>query len=80
MYSIRRFAKMSRISLRMLRYYDKFNLLKPTHVNDKTKYRYYNDSQLKEALEISRLARFGFSLSEIKSILCGNEEYFKYYW
>ena len=39
------FSKLSRISIRMLRYYDDCGLLKPEKVDSFTGYRYYKESQ-----------------------------------
>lgn len=36
------FSKLSKISIRMLRYYDDLNLLKPDTVDPFTGYRYYS--------------------------------------
>lgn len=40
------FSGLSRVSIRMLRYYDEVGLLKPDKINDFTGYRYYNEEQL----------------------------------
>jgi DNA-binding transcriptional MerR regulator len=40
------FAKLSRVSTRMLRHYDKIGLLKPIHADPITGYRFYSLDQL----------------------------------
>lgn len=47
------FSKLSRISIRMLRYYEKHNLLKPRYVDEESGYRFYAHEQIFEA-EIGR--------------------------
>lgn len=63
------FSKLSRISIRMLRYYDEKNLLKPNCIDDFTGYRYYNEEQLTKANQITALKDMGFNLSVIEKIL-----------
>ena len=40
------FSRLSRVSVRMLRYYDEMNLIKPVRVDKFTGYRYYSEDQL----------------------------------
>ena len=40
------FSKLSRVSVRMLRYYDEIGLLKPAEIDRFTDYRYYSEAQL----------------------------------
>lgn len=47
------FSKLTRISIRMLRHYEKIGLLKPNEVDDFTGYRYYSVEQLTEANRIT---------------------------
>ena len=44
--TIGQFAKLSGMSIKALRYYDKINLLKPIYIDEETKYRYYKQNQL----------------------------------
>lgn len=69
MLKIGEFSKLSRISVRMLRYYDKIGLLKPSEIDRFTDYRYYREDQLPTACRITALKDMGFSLADIKSIL-----------
>ncbi len=63
------FSRISQISVRMLRYYDDKNLLKPSSVDEATAYRYYDEAQLTDAAIIVSLQKLGFSLKEISDII-----------
>lgn len=62
------FSKLSRISVRMLRYYAEMSLLKPELTDKFTGYRYYSEAQLITAGHIAALRDMGFSLGEIAAI------------
>ena len=40
------FSKLSRVSIRMLRYYDEMGLLHPAYIDPESDYRYYREDQL----------------------------------
>lgn len=63
------FSKLSYISIRMLRYYDESDLLKPAFIDPDTNYRFYNVKQLGIANTINKLRLLGFSNKDIKEIL-----------
>lgn len=63
------FSKLSRISIRMLRYYDDQGLLAPVQIDPFTGYRYYSEEQLSTAERIASLRQMGFNLSEVKDLL-----------
>lgn len=63
------FSKLSRITIRMLRYYDEIDLLKPQAVDEWTGYRYYDEAQLVAANKIQLLKNLGFGLSTVKEVL-----------
>ena len=63
------FSKLSRISVRMLRYYDDQGLLAPVKIDPYTGYRYYSEEQLRTAERIASLRRMGFGLAEVKALL-----------
>jgi len=69
MYTISRFSQLCKMSARMLRQYDKEELLKPVNVDTTNGYRYYEKSQLEMALRIKKLKEYRFSLPEIRTIL-----------
>ncbi|MFT3890456.1 MAG: MerR family transcriptional regulator [Anaerolineales bacterium] len=63
------FSKLSRVSVKTLRYYDEMGLLKPTCVDAFTGYRLYEYSQLSVLHRILALKELGFSLEEIGRFL-----------
>ncbi len=63
------FSKLSYISIRMLRYYDKQNILKPSFTCEKTNYRFYKVEQLEIANMIMKLRKLGFANKIIKEII-----------
>ncbi|MBD8497912.1 MerR family transcriptional regulator [Paenibacillus arenosi] len=69
MYTISRFSQLCKMSARMLRHYDKEELLKPVHVDMANGYRYYEKEQLETALLIKKLKEYKFSLPEIRTIV-----------
>lgn len=69
MLKIGEFSRLSRISVRMLRHYDRLGILKPAYIDRFTDYRYYIESQLPVACRIAALRDMGFPLAEIGDIL-----------
>lgn len=69
MLTIGEFSILCRVSAKTLRYYDQIGLLKPGHVCAESGYRYYEASQLRDMLLISRLKQYQFSLPEISAVL-----------
>jgi DNA-binding transcriptional MerR regulator len=63
------FSKLSRVSVKTLRYYDEMGLLKPVSVDNFTGYRLYEYSQLSVLHRILALKDLGFSLEEIGRLL-----------
>jgi effector-binding domain-containing protein len=63
------FSKLSRVSVKALRYYDEMGLLKPVAVDRFTGYRLYEYSQLSVLNRILALKELGFSLGEIGRLL-----------
>ena len=63
------FSKLSRVSVKALRYYDEMGLLKPVEVDPFTGYRLYEYSQLSVLNRILALKELGFSLEEIGRLL-----------
>jgi DNA-binding transcriptional MerR regulator len=66
------FSKLSRVSIKTLRFYDEMDLLKPVSVDHFTSYRYYEFNQLPRLHRILALKDLGFSLEEISQLLAGN--------
>lgn len=68
MLTIGEFSRISKVSPKTLRYYDQIGLLKPGFVSRESGYRYYEASQLRDMLLISRLKQYRFSLPEIAAV------------
>lgn len=69
MLKIGEFSKLSRVSVRMLRYYDAIGLLRPAEIDRFTDYRYYREDQLPTVGRITSLRDMGFSLADVAKIL-----------
>jgi DNA-binding transcriptional MerR regulator len=67
---IREFSKLCKCSVYTLRYYDQIGILKPSIIDTKdTKsgYRFYDEKQLNDYIEIKDFQSIGFSILEIQS-------------
>ena len=60
------FSKLSRVSIRMLRYYDEMGLLRPAYIDPASDYRYYREDQLQTVSWITALRDMGFSLADVR--------------
>lgn len=69
MFKIGDFSKLSRVSVKTLRYYDEIGLLKPDQVDRWTSYRYYSAAQLAHLNRILALKDLGLSLDQIGRVL-----------
>ena len=69
MFRIGEFSRLSGVSVRMLRHYDKMELLVPERVDELTGYRYYTAGQLARAGKIQGLKDLGFSLAVVREML-----------
>ncbi|MCG5219643.1 MerR family transcriptional regulator [Streptosporangium sp. KLBMP 9127] len=69
MFSIGDFARLGRVSVRMLRHYDAFGLLRPARVDQVTGYRYYEARQLSRLNRLIALKDLGLSLQQVRQIL-----------
>ena len=63
------FSRLSRVSIKTLRYYDEMGLFKPIDVDRFTGYRYYSASQLPRLNRILALRDLGLSLDQIAQVL-----------
>ena len=63
------FSTLTRLSARMLRYYDANGVLTPAATDDATGHRFYAASQVREATLIRQLRDVGFSVSAIAALL-----------
>lgn len=69
MFCIGDFAQLGRVSVRMLRHYDALGLLRPSHVDPATGYRFYRASQLSRLNRVIALKDLGFTLRQVGAIL-----------
>ncbi len=69
MFKIGEFSRLTQISIRMLRYYDQMQLLKPETIDPRTGYRLYSTEQIPVLNKIIYLRDSGFSVAEILEIL-----------
>ncbi|MFI0975510.1 MerR family transcriptional regulator [Streptomyces sp. NPDC021093] len=77
MFTIGDFARLGRVSVRMLRHYDATGLLRPARVDPSTGYRHYTAAQLARLNRVIALKDLGFTLSQVQQILdekVGTEE------
>jgi effector-binding domain-containing protein len=63
------FSRLSRVTVKALRYYDEIGLLKPVAVDRFTGYRYYSADQLPRLNRIIVLKNLGLSLEEVSQLL-----------
>ncbi len=79
MFRVGDFSRLSNISIRMLRHYDKIGLLTPESVDEFTGYRSYSAKQLSDANKIQRLKSLGFSLASIGEMISGRANVEQFY-
>lgn len=63
------FAKMTGMSISVLRHYDKEGLLCPDYVDHFSGYRYYSADQIGQVRKIELLKSGGLSLSTLSSLM-----------
>ena len=68
MFTIGEFSKLSRVSARMLRLYDRIGLLSPANVGEENGYLYYEASQLNTLKQIETWKCYGFTLAQISDL------------
>jgi len=69
MLKIGEFSKLSMLTVKALRFYEKEGLLSPVRVDEWTGYRYYETDQLAAAARIKALRQLGFSVDEVRACL-----------
>ncbi len=68
-FRIGEFSTLTRLSVRMLRYHDQHGVLGPRDIDPVSGYRFYERSQLPEAVLVRQLRDVGFSVSAIAALL-----------
>ncbi|HOO61573.1 MAG TPA: MerR family transcriptional regulator [Bacillota bacterium] len=71
MFKIGEFSKLSHLTVKALRFYEKEGLLVPKSVDEWTGYRFYDSSQLEDAMKIRAYRQLGLTIEEIKAISHG---------
>ena len=73
MFRIGEFSKMSKTTIKTLRYYDEIGLLKPCDTDKFTSHRFYSTEQLFRLHRIQELRQIGLSINETNMILSGHD-------
>ncbi|HAQ60482.1 TPA: hypothetical protein DCR49_00520 [Candidatus Delongbacteria bacterium] len=73
-YSIGEFSKLTNLTPKMLKLYQEKELLIPAKVDEFTKYRFYDDSNIETANLITFFKQFDLSLAEIKEIVDNQDD------
>ena len=68
LYRIGKFADLSGVSSKTLRFYDEIGLLSPASIDARTCYRFYRPEQLEELASIRALKDMGVPLSELRGL------------
>jgi DNA-binding transcriptional MerR regulator len=68
LWQTKRFAELSKVTVRTLHHYDRIGLLKPKHY-DRNGFRLYGDAEFARLQQITTLKFIGFSLNQIREIL-----------
>lgn len=71
MLRIGEFSKLSHLTVKALRFYEKEGILVPAAIDEWTGYRYYETSQLNQAATIKAYRQLDLSVEEIKAIFSG---------
>ncbi len=71
MYRIGQFSKITKVTVKALRFYEEEKLIEPAFVDAVNGYRYYSSVQLPRIHKITALKQCGFSIPEIRQILAG---------
>lgn len=66
---ISRFAVLTGLSPKTLRYYDEIGLLRPESIDEATGYRYYGVSQVQRAVNVRRWRQLGMPLDDIRQLM-----------
>lgn len=73
MLKIGEFSKLSHLTVKALRFYEREGLLVPAHTDEWTGYRFYETAQLETAAAIKAYRQLDLSIEEIRSILSGGD-------
>jgi DNA-binding transcriptional MerR regulator len=71
------FARLARVSVRALRHYEAKGLLRPSHIDARSRYRYYDLQQLAILERLLVLKELGLPLQAIRDLLSATDSQFK---
>lgn len=71
MLKIGEFSKLSHLTVKALRFYEKEGILSPAYTDEWTGYRFYETGQLEDAAKIRSYRQLDLSVDEIKAIFSG---------
>ena len=74
MLSIGRFARLTGVTVKALRHYDELGLLRPAHVDEWTGYRWYERSQVRDAVAVRRLRSLRVPLDQVAVLIRSDVE------
>lgn len=74
MLKIGEFSKLSHLTVKALRFYEKEGLLVPRSIDEWTGYRFYETNQLDAAAKIKAYRQLGLSIEEIRAIQSGADQ------
>lgn len=74
MIKIGEFSKLSYLTIKALRFYEKEGILLPAYIDELSGYRFYETSQLVDAAKIKTYRQLDLSIDEIKRIISGEDE------
>lgn len=72
MFKIGEFSRLTQVTVKALRHYDRLGLLEPARTDPETGYRYYAVEQLPRLNRILALKDIGFSLDQVRQLLDAN--------
>lgn len=70
-YTIGEFSRLTRLTIAALRHYDEIDLFRPAHVDRRTGYRYYDGTQLADAVRLAVLRGIGVPITDLRAVHVG---------
>jgi DNA-binding transcriptional MerR regulator len=73
-YSIGEFSKVTGLSVKTLHFYHEKGILAPSHVDESSGYRFYDDAAVERARIVVQLREMEFSIEDIATILAESDD------